>query len=60
VASSRGAWPGHQTLSGAHQTMSGAPLTEPLLVFTPIFVDFHNLISFLVYVEPYAPEINDN
>jgi hypothetical protein len=58
VASSRGAWAGHRTLSGAHQTVSGAPLAAPLLVFAPIFVDFPNLISFLVYVEPYEPEIN--
>jgi hypothetical protein len=53
VASSRGAWPGHQTLSGA-------PLAILMLVFALKLGWVPNLISFLVYVELYAPEINDN
>jgi hypothetical protein len=43
-----------------HRTLSGAPLAAPMLVFASIFVESPNLISFLVYVEPYASEINDN
>jgi hypothetical protein len=46
-------WPGHRTVSGA-------PLASPMLVFAPNFVEFPNLFSLLVYVELYAPEINDN
>jgi hypothetical protein len=43
AASSRVAWLGHQTLSGA-------PLPAPLLVFAPNFVEFPNSISVFVYV----------
>jgi hypothetical protein len=51
--SSRGAWPGHRTVSSA-------PLATPFLVFCSKLGWVSNLISFLVYVELYAPEINDN
>jgi hypothetical protein len=37
-----------------------ATLAAPMLVFAPNFVEFPNSISLLVYVELYAPEINDN
>jgi hypothetical protein len=40
--------------------VSGAPLTAPMLVFAPNFIEFPNSISLLVYVELYPPEINDN
>jgi hypothetical protein len=40
--------------------MSGAPLVAPILVFAPNFVEFPNSLSLLVYVELYAPEINDS
>jgi hypothetical protein len=40
--------------------VSVAPLTAPSIVFAPNFVEFPNLFSLLVYVELYAPEINDN
>jgi hypothetical protein len=40
--------------------VSGAPLATPMLAFAPIFVEFPNSISLLVYVELYALEINDN
>jgi hypothetical protein len=40
---------------GAHRTLSDAPLAAPLQVFAPIFGWVPNLISFLVYCEPYAP-----
>jgi hypothetical protein len=40
--------------------VSGAPLAAPILVFAPNFVEFPNSFSLLVYVELYAPEINDN
>jgi hypothetical protein len=43
-----------------HRTMSGALLAAPLLVFAPNFVEIPNSISLLVYVELYAPEINEN
>jgi hypothetical protein len=43
-----------------HRTVSGAPLAAPILVFAPNFVEFSNLFSLLLYVELYAPEINDN
>jgi hypothetical protein len=43
-----------------HRTVSGAPLAAPILVFAPNFVEFPNSFSLLVYVEIYAPEINDN
>jgi hypothetical protein len=36
-----------------------APLAAPMLVFAPNFVEFPNLFSLLVYVELYAPEINE-
>jgi hypothetical protein len=52
--------PGHRTVPGAQRTMSGVPLAAPMLVFAPNFVEFPNLFSLLVYVELYAPEINDN
>jgi hypothetical protein len=42
-----------------HWTVFGAPLAAPFQVFASNFVESPNLISFLVYVEPYAPEIND-
>jgi hypothetical protein len=53
AASSWVPWPGHRTVSSA-------PLAAPMLVFAPNFVEFPNLFSLLVYVELYAPEINDN
>jgi hypothetical protein len=31
-----------------------------ILVFAPNFVEFPNSFSLLVYVELYAPEVNDN
>jgi hypothetical protein len=40
--------------------MSGAPLAAPILVFAPNFVEFSNSFSLLVYVELYAPELNDD
>jgi hypothetical protein len=40
--------------------VSGAPLAAPLIVFAPNLVEFPNSLSLLVYVELYAPEINDN
>jgi hypothetical protein len=40
--------------------VSGAPLSAPFIVFAPNFVEFPNSLSLLVYVEFYAPEINDN
>jgi hypothetical protein len=43
-----------------HRTVSGAPLAAPILVFAPNFVEFSNSFSLLVYIEFYAPEINDN
>jgi hypothetical protein len=52
-------WPGHRAVSGAHRTVSGAPLVAPMLVFAPNFVEVPNLFSLLVYVELYAPDIND-
>jgi hypothetical protein len=39
--------------------VSGAPLVAPMLVFAPNFVEVPNLFSLLVYVELYAPDIND-
>jgi hypothetical protein len=39
--------------------VSVAPLAAPMLVFAPNFVEFPNLFSLLVYVELYAPEINE-
>jgi hypothetical protein len=60
VASSGGAWPRHRTVSAAHRTVSGAPLAAPLLVFFSKLSRVPNLYSLLVYVELYAPEINDN
>jgi hypothetical protein len=53
VASSWVPWP-------RHRTVSSAPLAAPVLVFAPNFVEFPNLFSSLVYVELYAPKINDN
>jgi hypothetical protein len=53
-------WPRHRIVSGAHQTVSGAPLAAPILGFAPNFVKLPNSFSLLVYVELYAPEINDN
>jgi hypothetical protein len=50
----------HRTLSGAHQILFGAPQFSPLLSFCSIFYCVPNQISFLVCVEPYAPdEVND-
>jgi hypothetical protein len=43
-----------------HRTVSGAPLAAPLLVFCCKLCRVPNLFSLLVYVELYAPEINDN
>jgi hypothetical protein len=43
-----------------HRTVSGAPLAAPIFVFAPNFVEFPNSFTLLVYVELYAPEINDN
>jgi hypothetical protein len=43
-----------------HRTVSGAPQAAPMLVFAPNFVELPNSFSLLVYVELYAPEINDN
>jgi hypothetical protein len=43
-----------------HRSVSGAPLAAPILVFAPNFVELPNLFSLLVYVELYAPKINDN
>jgi hypothetical protein len=40
-----------------HRTLSGAPLAAQFHVFAPNIDWVPNLISFLVYVEPYAPEI---
>jgi hypothetical protein len=40
--------------------VSGAPHTAAFSVLAPIFVEFPNLLSLLVYVEHYAPDINDN
>jgi hypothetical protein len=37
-----------------------APLAAPFIVIAPNFVEFPNSLSLLVYVEIYAPEINDN
>jgi hypothetical protein len=48
----------HQTVSGAHRTMSGAPFFSTLSSLAPSLI-VPNLNSFLVCVEPYAPEIND-
>jgi hypothetical protein len=42
-------WPRHRTA-----------LAAPMLVFAPNIVEFPNSFSLLVYVELYAPEINDN
>jgi hypothetical protein len=39
--------------------VSGAPLAAPIHVFAPNFIEFLNSFSLLVYVELYAPEIND-
>jgi hypothetical protein len=38
----------------------GAPLAAPIHVFAPNFVEFPNSFSLLVYVELYAPDIDDN
>jgi hypothetical protein len=43
-----------------HWTVFGAPLDAPILIFDPNFVEFPNSFSLLVYVELYAPKINDN
>jgi hypothetical protein len=43
-----------------HRIVSGAPLAAPILVFAPNLVELPNSFSLLVYVELYAPEINDN
>jgi hypothetical protein len=43
-----------------HRTVSGVPLAAPFSVFAPDFVEFPNSLSLLVYVELYAPKINDN
>jgi hypothetical protein len=43
-----------------HQTVSGAPLAAPIFVFAPNIIEFPNSFSLLVYVELFAPEINDN
>jgi hypothetical protein len=40
--------------------VTDAPLAAPMLVFAPNFDEFPNLLSLLVYVKLYAPEINDN
>jgi hypothetical protein len=43
-----------------HRTVSGVPLVAPFIVFAPNFVEFPNSFSLLVYVELYAPEINND
>jgi hypothetical protein len=40
--------------------VSDAPLVAPFIVFVLNLVEFPNSLSLLVYVELYAPEINDN
>jgi hypothetical protein len=42
----------------AHRTLSDAPNFSTLLFFCSIFYCVPNQISFLVCVEPYAPDIN--
>jgi hypothetical protein len=50
----------HEVPRPGHRTVSGAPQAAPKLVFAPNFVELPNSFSLLVYVELYAPEINDN
>jgi hypothetical protein len=45
---------------GAHRTVSDAPLAAPMHVFCSKLCRVPNLFSLLVYVELYAPDINDN
>jgi hypothetical protein len=52
--------PVREGCSLGHRTVSGVPLTASILVFAPNFVEFPNSFSLLVYVELYAPKINDN
>jgi hypothetical protein len=47
-------------VSDARRTVSGVQQTAPFSVLAPIFVEFPNSLSLLVYVELYAPKINDN
>jgi hypothetical protein len=42
-----------------HRTVFDAPFSSTLSCLAPHFVCIPNWISFLVYVEPYAPEINN-
>jgi hypothetical protein len=50
-------WHVRLVLGLGHQTLSGAPLRSTLLSLYFKLCWVPNLISFLVYVEPYAPEI---
>jgi hypothetical protein len=52
-------WLVEMVLSLGHRTLSDAPLAAHSQVIAPNFVESPNLISFLVCIEPYAPEIND-
>jgi endogenous inhibitor of DNA gyrase (YacG/DUF329 family) len=52
-------WAVRLVLDLGHRTLSGLPLAAHSQVFAPNFCWVPNLISFLVYVEPYAPEIKD-
>jgi hypothetical protein len=49
----------HRALSGARWTLSGAPKTIILKSFAPFFIVSVTGFFFLVFVEPYAPEINN-
>jgi hypothetical protein len=53
-------WPVRVVLGLGHRTLSGAPLAASFQVFASKFIWVPNLISFLVYIEPYAPKRNDN
>jgi hypothetical protein len=50
-------WHVRLVLGLGHQTMSGAPLRSTLLSLYSKLCWVSNLMSFLVYVEPYASEI---
>jgi hypothetical protein len=52
-------WPVRVELGLGHRTLSGAPLAAHSQVFAPNCIWAPNLISFLVWVEPYAPKIKD-
>jgi hypothetical protein len=52
-------WPVRLGTGLVRRIVSGAPLGSTLSYLAPNFVCVPNWISFLVCVEPYAPEIND-